>query len=292
MLKNHKNQSARMVLACLLAGLLAACGGGSSTGSPTSSLSTTSKTGYFIDSPVEGLHYQSGSLSGLTDSQGAFQYLEGQPVTFSIGNLVLGSLTVTNSRVFPVDLVNGATDETHPKVSLMAQILQTLDSDGNAANGITLTETTRQALNQVISLTTSDPAQASAALTQLMATATQGRATALRSASTAQSHLQANLIQEYAGTWTGSFNGGDQGNCQVAISNTGAVTGTCTSDALSGNTFSLSGTVSSSGESSATSGGASTGATFTGTYLRGGQVTGQWRNSVYNIGGSWTLHKS
>jgi hypothetical protein len=263
---------------------LIGCGGGG-----TSSSST--KTGYFIDSAVQGLQYKSGSQSGVTDASGAFQYEDGQPVTFSIGGLELGSVTVTNSRVFPVDLIAGSKDETHPKVSLMAQILQTLDSDGDASNGITITDSTRQALNQAIQLANADPAQAAATLTQLLASATQGRAKALVSAAAAQSHLQANLVKEFEGKWSGSFSGGDSGNCQVAISSAGVASGTCTSSALGGGTFSLGGLVSSSGDSTATSGGASTGATFTGVYSRAGQVKGQWSNSQYNLRGTWVLNK-
>ena len=274
-----------VILTCAVAATLAACGGGNS------SSDTASKTGYFIDSAVQGLQYKSGSHSGVTDSNGAFQYEEGQPVTFSIGSLELGSVTVSNSRVFPVDLVAGASDETHPKVSLMAQVLQTLDSDGDASNGITITAATRQALTQAIQLVSADPTQAATALSALLGAATQGRATALVQASAAKSHLQANLIQEYAGNWSGTFSGGDRGDCQVVISDVGAIAGSCTSAALAGQSFDLGGTVSSSGASSAASGGATTGATFTGTYSRDGQVTGQWRNSQYNLSGSWTMSK-
>lgn len=278
----HQHRMTRIALTCALAATLAACGGGSG---------TAAKTGYFIDSAVQGLQYKSGTLTGFTDANGAFQYEEGQPVTFSIGSLELGSVTVTHSRVFPVDLIAGAKDETHPKVSLMAQVLQTLDSDGDASNGITITDSARQALNQVIQLASADPTQAASALTQLLAAATQNRARALVGASAAQSHLQANLVQEYAGNWSGSFSGGDKGDCQVVISPVGVVSGTCTSAELGGGTANISGMVSSSGDSTATSGSASTGATFTGVYSRDGKVTGQWRNSQYNLSGFWTLKK-
>lgn len=273
-------------MACLSTAALVACGGGGSG-------STTAKTGYFIDSAVQGLQYKSGALSGITDSGGTFQYEDGQPVTFSIGNLELGSVVVNNNRVFPVDLISGATDENHPKVSLMAQILQTLDSDGDASNGITITEAARNAIAQAISISTADPTQAAVAVNQLMNTATQGRSNALINATTAKGHLQANLVKEYAGNWSGSFTGGDQGNCQVVISDTGGVNGTCTSTALGGGSFNLSGTISSSGNSSASSSGsASTGATFNGTYLRSGQVSGEWTNSQFNLRGTWALRKN
>lgn len=266
---------------------LVGCGGGSS--------STSTKTGYFIDSAVEGLEYISGSTSGITGADGSFKYEEGKPVTFKIGNMVLGSLTVTNSRVFPVDLVSGATNERHQNVSLMAQILQSLDSDGVASNGITINETTRRSITQSIAIATADPSQTRTVISQLLASNTTGTVrTDLVDQAAAESHLESNLIKEYAGSWTGSFTGtGDSGTCEAQITDTGSLSGTCTSLALSTalniGTFTFNGSVSSSG--AYTHGSASTGATFTGTYSRNGTVSGQWSNNQFSINGTWTMTK-
>lgn len=264
---------------------LVGCGGGSG-----GSGGASTKTGYFIDSAVEGLEYASGNTTGITGADGSFRYEEGKPVTFKIGGLILGSVRVTNNRVFPVDLISGATDETHPKVSLMAQILQTLDSDGDPANGITITETSRQAITQAIEVATADPTQTTAAINQLLSTATQGRSAALVSQSDAESHLRTNLIKEFQGTWTGSYSGSSAGPCQANISSTGRLTGTCSSSE-NGNTFSISGQLSSSGQSSV-AGSAGTGSIFEGVFTRDGQVSGTWVNANYsNFGGTWTMTK-
>lgn len=78
---------------------LAACGGG---GSGTPSVSQ----GKFIDAAVEGITYTSGTLTGLTDRQGNFSYQAGQSVTFSIGGIILG--TVSGSAIItPIQLVTG-----------------------------------------------------------------------------------------------------------------------------------------------------------------------------------------
>ena len=96
-------------------------------------------TGVFLDSPVEGLHYQTGTLSGFTDEHGTFMYHEGETVTFMIGNYQLG--TAPGSHIMtPIDLVPGAVDELHPTVTNMIRLLQSLDHDGNLENGITITE--------------------------------------------------------------------------------------------------------------------------------------------------------
>jgi hypothetical protein len=284
---------------------LAGCGGGGG-GSSTSA----TKTGYFIDSAVSGLEYTSGSTTGVTGTDGSFQYEEGKPVTFKIGGMTLGSLTVSNTKVFPVDLVNGAADETDPKVSLMAQILQTLDSDGDASNGITITETARRSITQAIEVATADPTQTASVVNQLLANATSdrivGSTNALVSATNARTHLNSNLVKEFAGNWSGSFTGTDTGACIATISQVGVISGNCSST-LAGN-FTISGLVrssgswqsggggsgtpSSSGSSSGSNGGgsASTGAVFEGNYSRAGTASGRWTNSL-NYAGTWSMTK-
>ncbi len=285
---------------------LVGCGGGGGSGGTTST-----KTGYFIDSPVEGLEYTSGATTGITGTDGSFKYEEGKPVTFKIGSMVLGSVTVTNNRVFPVDLVIGATDETDPKVSLMAQILQTLDSDDDASNGITISESTRRAIKQTIEVAATDPNQTASAINLLLVSATTDRPTGstnvLVSETNARAHLNSNLVKEFAGNWSGSFKGTDTGTCQTTISQIGVISGNCTS-ALTGN-FTISGLVRSSGSwqsggggsstpsssngssvGSNGSGSASTGAVFEGHYSRSGTASGNWVNTA-NHTGTWSMTK-
>ena len=304
-----KVKSLKFATATLVLSVLTACGGGGST-------TPVTKTGYFIDSAVAGLEYTSGSTTGITGADGSFQYEEGQPVSFKIGSMNLGSLTVKNSRVFPVDLVSGATDETDTKVTLMAQILQTLDSDGDASNGITITDRARKAINQAIEVASADPSQTTAAINLLLANATADRTTGpasgLINVNNAKSHLNANLVKEFAGNWTGSFTGNDSGTCQATVSTIGLINGTCTST-LAGN-FDISGLVKSSGTwqtgsasvgiaapssaaSSATSsvasngsGSASTGAVFDGSFTRAGNAAGTWVNGS-SYAGTWTMTK-
>lgn len=275
-------------IAILAIGSLVGCGGGGGSGG------ASTKTGYFIDSAVEGLEYTSGSTTGITGADGSFKYEEGKPVTFKIGNMVLGSLTVTNSRVFPIDLVSGAADETHPKVSLMAQILQTLDSDGDASNGITITQSTRRAINQAIEIAVSDPAAVTDAINQLINTATSGRANTLISDTDAKSHLQTNLLTEYLGTWTGSYTGNDNGTCSITIAMYAAragatIEGSCTSSVITeqqGGVGSIDAQFPSSG---IFQGNLTNGAQFNGNFTRKGTMSGTWDNRDYS--GTWTLTK-
>lgn len=124
----------------LAAATLAACGGGSS---PSASLGTTN-VATFIDSAVEGLAYKSASRSGLTDRNGNFPYSPGETVTFSIGNMVLGSVTVTGNKVTPLQIVPNAANASDPRVTRILRTLQTLDSDGDLNNGIQISAWARE----------------------------------------------------------------------------------------------------------------------------------------------------
>ena len=94
--------------------------------------------GVFVDSPVEGLYYETDTQSGFTDANGMFAYMEGETISFSIGDVMLGQAPARGFMT-PIHLVEGAVDETHPAVTNMARLMQTLDVDGNPDNGITIT---------------------------------------------------------------------------------------------------------------------------------------------------------
>lgn len=271
-------------------GSIAACGGGGSS-------SASTKTGYFIDSAVEGLEYSSGSTTGITSSDGSFKYEEGKPVTFKLGNMTLGSLTVSNSRVFPVDLVNGATDELNDNVTLIAQVLQTLDSDSDPSNGITILPSTRQSMTQTVNLATANAAQATTAFTQGLSTATNG-AVSMVTVANARNHLQGNLLQEYVGTWTGTYSGDDSGTCTIHIGyfvNTPAgvvyTAGACTSSQFSSQQGGV-GTLNAMQfpSSGAFQGTLSNNAAFSGQFTRNGTMSGTWMNGS-SYSGTWTLTK-
>lgn len=98
--------------------------------------STAASTGYYVDSAVEGVDYTTSTgLSGITGSDGAFSFHGGDSVTFKIGDLVLR----TQSGLTAGGTIQEDDDET-------ITFLQSIDSDGNANNGITLTTATKAAI--------------------------------------------------------------------------------------------------------------------------------------------------
>lgn len=116
----------KFCLTILAAAVLSAC----------SDLTSDVSTGVFLDAPVEGLTYRSGSTVGVTDAQGRFFYTPGDRVEFSIGGVVFPSV-VADQLITPVDLV-GATGPHDPKAVAIARLLQSIDDDGNPDNGIRL----------------------------------------------------------------------------------------------------------------------------------------------------------
>lgn len=103
------------------------------------SVSEREQIGRFIDSPVQGLYYQTNSSAGQTDAAGRFTYRPGSQARFSLlPNLPLGDGPIlAKSFITPRDIFPGAATNDRRVINL-ARVLQTLDGDKNTANGIDL----------------------------------------------------------------------------------------------------------------------------------------------------------
>lgn len=101
------------------------------------------QTGTFSSPATAGVSFKSGSLTGVTDSQGRFRYLEGETVQFFIGDISLGAPVDGKPAISPSDLVAqdsaGATAETNIK-----RLLHSLDAD-TADDVVTIPATVRAA---------------------------------------------------------------------------------------------------------------------------------------------------
>lgn len=105
----------------------ASSGGDSGDKQANAGLTVIVGDGTLVDAPVEGVHYESGSLAGITGSNGEFQYEVGNTVRFSIGDIPLGMPVTGKSVITPLDLVAGGAADT-PAVINIARLLQSLDS--------------------------------------------------------------------------------------------------------------------------------------------------------------------
>ncbi len=94
---------------------------------------------HFIDSPVEGMTFQTPTHNGLTDESGAFDYFPGETVELSIGGIPIGS-TLVDHKISPLDMFANS-DLDDPRVINMARLLQSLDADATPQKGILITDT-------------------------------------------------------------------------------------------------------------------------------------------------------
>ncbi|MCC5809088.1 MAG: carboxylesterase/lipase family protein [Ectothiorhodospiraceae bacterium] len=118
--------------------LLSGCNSSSSSSSDSDVL-----TGTFVDSAVSGLDYEgTETQAGTTDDEGRFNYLEGETITFSIGDLELGAATGAEILT-PLSITDGANAAGDQRVNNKLILLQTLDADGDLNNGIQITEAIR-----------------------------------------------------------------------------------------------------------------------------------------------------
>ena len=122
------NKKLRILSIALFAYLLTACSeSGIETPPPIID------TGAFIDRPIVGLFYQSGSVSGYTNVWGEFEYERGQAVEFKIGNVTVGSLSTGKANVTPLDLGNR-----QQGINIL-RFLNAVDQDAVISNGILIT---------------------------------------------------------------------------------------------------------------------------------------------------------
>lgn len=126
---------------------LVACGGGSSSSGSNSPNQPSTQTGVFLDSPVSNIGYRTETLEGVTNSLGEYEYIEGETVTFFIGDLELPSV-VAKGTVTPLDLA-GSDDTSNSTVVNIIRLLQSLDENGNPSDGITITEIAKNSATQV-----------------------------------------------------------------------------------------------------------------------------------------------
>jgi len=93
--------------------------------------------GHYFDSAVKGVDYKCGNFNGTTDSNGTFQYEKDKDCILTLGNnLILRELNSSELSKYKGIIVE--------KNVSRATFLQTLDSDGNASNGIDIIDSVKK----------------------------------------------------------------------------------------------------------------------------------------------------
>jgi hypothetical protein len=235
--------------------------------------------GAFVDTTVQGLEFNAGGLIGSTDENGTFVYDPGTPVTFFLGDIVVGTGLGTPVMT-PVSLVDGAHDESNGTATNIARFLLTIDDDADPTNGIQISDAVRAAARDLAAqgLTvnfTYPPStfsgQNGAALGILSTATTVPQTTVSEIA--AQAHLHVTLLQLLAGDYGGDYTGDDAGSWEVSIDPDGNVTGSSQSK-VNADAFNLTGTVTTNGTLKFS---ATLGLDFTGTIAPDGTISGTWQ---------------
>lgn len=182
-------------LICTIIGCLSLIGCNGS----SSSTDSTAQTGTFIDSAVSNIDYKTASHSGVTDTSGKFTYESGESITFSIGTITFPPVTATNI-VTPLTIAQ-TTDVNDDTVINISRFLQTIDSDGDPSNGITIADELKAA-NSTNSGTIDFTADPDSFATNNVVTnvITDAGATELVTRSNALTHLATSLEEEGADT--------------------------------------------------------------------------------------------
>jgi len=176
---------AYILLSCSI-GLLGLSGCGSD--SDTATTAVVVQTGYLYDDQVGGLEYSTATQSGVTGTDGSFKYLVGEKVTFKIGNLTIGKATTANSALTLFDIASTAQNSDgspSSEVVAMATLLQSLDSDKDPNNGISISQATRDAFAKLSTQTLS----ATSDVKKIINTDANLTTVSIKSASTATDHL-------------------------------------------------------------------------------------------------------
>ena len=111
------------------------------------------------DTYVDGVEYTTTSgIHGFTHDGGVFDFNAGDTITFNVGGIAVGSVEADDVHSFGTDTnyiflqdIAGAelTDFNNEAVENLAMLFQTLDSDGDASNGITISKETSESLADI-----------------------------------------------------------------------------------------------------------------------------------------------
>jgi len=135
---------------------LSGCGSDDS----TTAQDSVATTGFYVDSAINGVDYSCGDSNGTTDADGKFIYQDGEGCSFSIAGIELKKVAADMLRENVTIVEDNVT---------VAAFLQTLDNDGDANNGITITQEVKEELQlQNISKIPQGDANLSALVTNVL----------------------------------------------------------------------------------------------------------------------------
>lgn len=127
------------------------CGGGGGGSSSYDASFSQTTTGVLLDSAISGVSYSCNSTTDITKTDGKFTCPINSTVNFTIGGINLGSITLSSSQnlqyITPAKLYGLENDNINDtRILNFIQLVQSLDTDNNATNGIDISLNTRDNL--------------------------------------------------------------------------------------------------------------------------------------------------
>lgn len=172
--------------------IVSACSGGDNNSNTSKEVPTPTPLNGTLDIPVQGLQYRTETLTGSTTTNGGYKYIEGEIITFHLGNTVFGSTLATQNIGFsdivliPAESSDTETkqykaqgsalesimpkpsylyleseileairaSEPNPQTTLINELmlLYSLDEDNNPKNGVIITTSTQQLFSEEVPL--------------------------------------------------------------------------------------------------------------------------------------------
>ena len=187
----------KIIYALSICGLLTACGSDSSNDNPTVTPPTSNtKIGVLTDGPVSGVSYSINGITKQTNAQGEFEYLEGDTVRFSLGQVLLGEV-IASERITPLELA----DNEQSRLNLLI-FLQSLDQNNDHSDGIQISETVINTLNNTQVDFSSSTTDFSSALQNTLDQIPGFEQRTVVDSNQAQDNFKQAFFKDIAGTWT------------------------------------------------------------------------------------------
>jgi hypothetical protein len=169
--------------------------------------SLSEMSGHFIDSGVEGITYsRSNGGTYTTQEGGRFNYYLSERITFSVGNLKIGTAmglsTITPKDIVSYEDLTFSVSIEDPQVNNRTRTLMSLDEDGIAANGIQISPET---LTKAAEWRTPDYSLNESAFTEELNSVTNNELASIVSKDEAVAHLATSLRCVYSGAYSGTW---------------------------------------------------------------------------------------
>lgn len=134
----NRQKLLKISLYIAIASALSACSDDADSTTPAPPQSPPVQTGIFVDSPVVNINYATDSKSGVTNSAGEFEFINGENLTFSFDSVVLPGV-IAKEIITPLDLAKSISDDAVEQANIavnIARFLQSFDDDNDPSNGI------------------------------------------------------------------------------------------------------------------------------------------------------------